>query len=85
MTSPTPALAMLPIKGVRAKCGISEATIYRLIQAGTFPKPYKVGTRSLWLSTELDEWIMRQVSPQNVGQSMGRDVISPDKPYESAA
>jgi|GEM_PF-6315748 len=50
-------LALLPIKAVRAKRGISEATIYRMIQRGAFPKPYKVGTRSVWLTTELDTWI----------------------------
>ncbi|HYG06497.1 MAG TPA: AlpA family phage regulatory protein [Stenotrophomonas sp.] len=69
-------LALLHIKGVRAKCSISEATIYRLIQAGTFPKPYKVGTRSLWLSTEVDAWIMQQVASQSVGQNMGHSAAA---------
>ncbi|MEA9885960.1 AlpA family phage regulatory protein [Xanthomonas campestris pv. raphani] len=64
-------LRLLPIKEVRAKVGLSPATIYRQMQAGKFPKPHKVCSRSLWLSTELDGWIIQQTASASVGQNMG--------------
>ncbi|PPT26839.1 helix-turn-helix transcriptional regulator [Xanthomonas arboricola] len=64
-------LRLLPIKDVRAKVGLSPATIYRQMQAGKFPKPHKVCSRSLWLSTQLDEWIIQQTASVSVGQNMG--------------
>ncbi|WP_127158445.1 helix-turn-helix transcriptional regulator [Xanthomonas arboricola] len=64
-------LRLLPIKDVRAKVGLSPATIYRQMQAGKFPKPHKVCSRSLWLSTELDCWIIQQTASASVGQNMG--------------
>lgn len=64
-------LRLLPIKDVRAKVGLSPATIYRQMQAGKFPKPHKVCSRSLWLSTQLDAWIIEQTGSQSVGQNMG--------------
>ncbi|MCF8799203.1 helix-turn-helix transcriptional regulator [Xanthomonas campestris] len=66
------ALRLLPIKDVRAKVGLSPATIYRQMQAGKFPKPHKVGSRSLWLSTQLDEWIIEQTNSTSVGRNMGQ-------------
>ncbi|MEA9653037.1 AlpA family phage regulatory protein [Xanthomonas campestris pv. raphani] len=66
------ALRLLPIKDVRAKVGLSPATIYRQMQAGKFPKPHKVCSRSLWLSTQLDEWIIEQTNSTSVGQDMGQ-------------
>ncbi|PPU28667.1 helix-turn-helix transcriptional regulator [Xanthomonas arboricola] len=65
-------LRLLPIKDVRAKVGLSPATIYRQMQAGKFPKPHKVCSRSLWLSTQLDEWIINQTAAPSMGQEMGR-------------
>ncbi|KLC12741.1 hypothetical protein TB9_17575 [Xanthomonas perforans] len=65
-------MRLLPIKDVRAKVGLSPATIYRQMQAGKFPKPHKVCSRSLWLSTQLDEWIIEQTNSTSVGQNMGQ-------------
>jgi predicted DNA-binding transcriptional regulator AlpA len=47
-------LRLLPLKEVRLKVGLSGATIYRKMADGTFPKPCKQGSRSLWVSWELD-------------------------------
>lgn len=48
-------LRLEPLKVVSARAGLSEATIYRLLASGEFPKARcKVGTKSLWLSTDID-------------------------------
>jgi prophage regulatory protein len=57
--TPTP-LSLLPIKAVKVRVGLSESTIYRMLNLGTFPKPRKVGFKSLWRSDELEAWIMAQ-------------------------
>ena len=56
---PTP-LSLLPIKAVKGRVGLSEATIYRMLHRGTFPKPRKVGFKSLWRSDEIEAWILAQ-------------------------
>ena len=36
--------------------GLSRSTIYRLIEAGRFPKPIKISAKAVgWISTDLDE------------------------------
>lgn len=38
--------------------GLSRSTIYRLIDAGRFPKPIKISAKAVgWISTDLDEWL----------------------------
>ena len=60
---------------VRERTGLSRATVYRRIRAGTFPAPLDLGdgdNRSLgWLSDEIDAWVMDRprVVPQGHGRS----------------
>lgn len=51
-------ISLLSIKDVKARVGLSTATVYRLMQRGTFPRPRKVGTKSLWRSDEVEAWIL---------------------------
>lgn len=51
-------LRFFTIKEVKARVGLSVAMIYRLMQRGTFPRPRKVGTKSLWRSDEVEAWIL---------------------------
>ena len=38
--------------------GLSKATIYRQIQAGTFPRQVKLGPRAVgWLADEVQQWL----------------------------
>jgi prophage regulatory protein len=38
--------------------GLSRSTIYRLVKAGNFPKPIRIGISSLaWRMDEIHEWI----------------------------
>lgn len=76
-TSPAPmpsdALRLEPMKAVKVRVGLSQATIYRLLAAGRFPKPHRrVGKRVLWLSTDIDAWILSGDVGGSVGQSMGQ-------------
>jgi prophage regulatory protein len=53
----------LRIKEVRARVPYGRASLYRLIKAGEFPKPYPLGARAVaWLEAEIDEWIAGRVA-----------------------
>ncbi|WP_153164312.1 helix-turn-helix transcriptional regulator [Stenotrophomonas nematodicola] len=71
---------LLTLTDVKSRVGISGATIYRKMADGTFPKPAKVGARSLWPSPKIDEWIASVLDSQNMGQNMGRDSQAKKKP-----
>jgi prophage regulatory protein len=52
------ALAILRLKQVGAECGISRSSIYRGVQAGTFPSPIPLGPRSVgWRRGDIDSWL----------------------------
>lgn len=35
---------------------ISRATLYRMAAVGTFPKPRKLGKRSVWSAEDIEQW-----------------------------
>ena len=35
---------------------VGKASLYRMVAAGTFPKPRKLGTRSLWSNQDIAKW-----------------------------
>jgi prophage regulatory protein len=48
----------LRIKEVMQKVGLSRSQVYRLIQAGMFPSPFKIGSRvSVWSESLVSEWM----------------------------
>ena len=43
---------------VEARCGIARTTIYRLMRAGDFPEPVKIGPRAVrWREREIVEFL----------------------------
>ena len=43
---------------VLSRTGLSNSTLYYFINEGTFPKPVKLGKRTVaWKKSEIDEWI----------------------------
>ena len=58
--------------GVLAKTGLSYPTIWRYIQAGTFPQQIELGPNSVgWIEEEIDAWIKsRRRGPIKLGGEM---------------
>lgn len=52
--------ALLDRKEVCKRTSFSHTFIYKEIRAGRFPKHRKVGNRSRWLESEVDNWIKDQ-------------------------
>ena len=49
---------VLRLDQVRQATGLSKASLYRKMHAGSFPKPIKIGDRAVgWLAAEVTEWI----------------------------
>ena len=43
---------------VEIRCGIARTTIYRLMRAGQFPEPVRIGSRAVrWPERELEAWL----------------------------
>ena len=57
-TTVSPSDRLLRRAEVEARCGLSRTTIYRLMRAGAFPAPIRVGQRSVrWPEKEVEEWL----------------------------
>jgi prophage regulatory protein len=48
---------------VEALTGLKRSTIYEHMSAGTFPKPIRLGLRSVgWLAHEVEGWIAARIA-----------------------
>lgn len=53
---------------VESRFGIARTTIYRLMRAGDFPTPVRVGPRAVrWRECELEDWLASR--PKATGQA----------------
>jgi prophage regulatory protein len=58
---------LLPRKTVEKLCGLSRATIYRLIKSEKFPCPLSISTGSVrWRQSEVVAW-QQSLSPTHSG------------------
>lgn len=49
---------LLRLGEVLARVGFSKSTLYRMMAAGQFPSPVKVGGQTVrWRSEEIESWI----------------------------
>jgi predicted DNA-binding transcriptional regulator AlpA len=57
-SEPTPAVRLIRKEQVLRIAGdVSYVTVWCWMQAGTFPRARKVGGQTMWLSTDIDEWL----------------------------
>lgn len=49
---------MLRRRQVEQRTGLARSTIYNYIKKGEFPKPYRLGMKTVgWLESEINTWI----------------------------
>jgi prophage regulatory protein len=54
---------IMRLRDVKAKTGISRATIYLMMKNKNFPKQICLGKRSVgWLESEIESWIQTRIS-----------------------
>lgn len=57
---------LIRLPSVIARTGLSRSTLYRLVSAGEFPRPIKLGERcSAWNSSEIDSWIAERIAARD--------------------
>lgn len=62
--------ALIPLRRVVSTTSLSPATIYRRLADNTdpFPRPLRVGGRTLWVASEVAAWVRAQaVTAPRVG------------------
>lgn len=52
---------LLPLPAVKARVGMGKTKIYEQIKAGAFPTCIKNGRTSVWIASEIDEWITQTI------------------------
>jgi predicted DNA-binding transcriptional regulator AlpA len=52
------ASGLLTIDQVIGETSIPRSSIYELVLTGKFPRPRKIGTRSRWVRSEIDAWVL---------------------------
>lgn len=51
-------MKLLKLKDIIVMTSLSKASVYRQMNAGTFPLPIRIGPRSVsWILSEIEEWI----------------------------
>ena len=55
-----PTIQWLTTKETMAIAQTSRTTMYKKIKAGEFPQPIKIGKKSLWVESEINNWIKEQ-------------------------
>lgn len=70
-TAATSKPRLIPFNDVRDRLGgISRTTIWRLCSQDNFPKPIRATAgRSLWLESEIDQWIADRAASRHDLQS----------------
>jgi prophage regulatory protein len=54
---PSPGITALTLPQVCAKTALCRSFVFELIARGDFPRPAKVGRRSIWSSDEVNAWL----------------------------
>ena len=60
-------LRIIRMQEVTDKVGLQPSTIYAMVQAGTFPSPFKIapgGRASGWLLCDIDGWMLSRAEKE---------------------
>lgn len=58
--------SLLPLPAVKARVGMGKTKIYEQIKAGAFPKCIKNGRTSVWVASEVADWIEKKILQERV-------------------
>ena len=86
MSTPDTTLeTLLTLPEVKLRTGKSTSVIYEEMAAGTFPRPLKRGRQSIWIASEIQAVILREIETlPRMGRSMGARPQRKKNPLKSA-
>lgn len=64
---------LLSFDDVASRVGLGRTRIYAGVASGDFPKPVKIGRRSLWVEAEIDQWIAARIAERDMGENVGSE------------
>ena len=68
MSDQSPRLLRQP--EVLHRVGLARSTIYRMMEAGTFPRPVKIGQRAVaWPESDIERWIAERPEAGSLRES----------------
>ncbi|WP_272582004.1 MULTISPECIES: helix-turn-helix transcriptional regulator [unclassified Providencia] len=53
---------LVDIKFITQFTGLTDKWFYKLIKAGEFPKPIKLGRSSRWFKSEVEQWLKERIN-----------------------
>ena len=54
-------MRVLRLAEVKAKTGLARSTLYKYVDAGTFPRPIYLGGRAVgWIDSEIYKWLQEK-------------------------
>tara|TARA_R110001583_G_scaffold192781_1_gene359763 strand:- start:14 stop:208 length:195 start_codon:yes stop_codon:yes gene_type:complete len=63
-------MRILRLKDVISYTGLARSTIYKYIDAGSFPKPVPLGGRCVgWVESEIQGWITERIERRDIEAS----------------
>ncbi|SEI92833.1 helix-turn-helix transcriptional regulator [Frateuria terrea] len=57
---------LLRLREVERRVGLGRTAIYQRITSGTFPRPVKLGTSSLWVDSEIEAWVSERIRERDL-------------------
>ncbi|WP_419597170.1 AlpA family phage regulatory protein [Thiolapillus sp.] len=61
-----PTIQWLTTRETMTLAQTSRTTMYKLIKDGKFPPPIKIGKKSLWVKSEINDWIKEQIGLKTI-------------------
>lgn len=62
---------LIRLPEVQRRTGYGKAWVYVLIARNKFPKPVKIGTRSIaFVESEVDAWVANKIAESRAGEVM---------------
>ncbi|KJF78431.1 helix-turn-helix transcriptional regulator [Morganella morganii] len=63
--------SLIRLPEVIRRTGYSKPWLYKLIDAGKFPKQVKIGSRSIaFVESEVDAWVANKITESRAGEVM---------------
>lgn len=53
---------LIGIRQVLELVPVTRSHLYKAVREGNFPRPIKMGKRSLWKIKEIEAWVKKQIS-----------------------
>jgi len=57
---------MIPTAAVKETTGLRTTSLYKAIKTLGFPAPCKVGRCSLWVESEVQDWLAKRVEERDI-------------------